>query len=215
MRGESWLCTQQRRFEARRSRTSSFEVRAALVGVVGGAVLAGCIDVGAAGGVTAHGGGPRFVEESVRVGFAVPPVVSPRQTSSGGEFGVEMGFGQRLDAPGSSLRLGLFWDLRIYPSALAWGDALRAFPTVGASFEGMEVDGYRRQLGLLAHAGFGLRYALNPHVGTSLILETQGGFLATVRPDDAPPEPELPLAAYGGVRLRLSLDLIALGSPRW
>lgn len=212
MRREGPQGTHRARRAAGRSRVASRAVRGGpgVFALAGASLLAGCIELGGAGGVTAHGGGPVLVEESVRLGFAVPPRTSPRENASGGEFGAEVGFGQRLDAPGKSLRLGLFVDARLYPAALTAGDVLRAFPTFGASLEGMEVEGYRLQIGLLARAGFGLRFALHDRVGTSAILESQGGFLATVRPENARPEPELPLALYGGVRLRLSFDFMLL-----
>lgn len=181
-----------------------------LGGVVGMGALCGCITLSGSGGVSAHGAGPTAVEESARLGFVVPPTRA-NEAARGGEFGVEAGLGQRLDLAGArTWRIGGYFDARFFPSQWIANDALRSFALVGGSFHVLRVDPYLTQLGLLAHAGVGARWAVGERFATGIILEAQGGAFGSVSGGSSTADPVLPLGLYGGVRARIFFDLITV-----
>lgn len=169
----------------------------------GGMILGG-------GGVWSHGGGLNGVEETVHASLGLAGAEEDARGAI--EVAGEAGFGQRLDGPGETRRYSVMLDARYHPrswSRGAWG----AFWLAGLSWEFFSAEGFRDQMGGFARVGVGgtgrIEYTRSAHgLWAGALLEGVFGALATVKATSAAEAaaPELPTAAYGGVRLSLLFE---------
>lgn len=158
----------------------------------------------------AHGGGVTAVEETARASLGIAGADDDRRGAL--EVAGEVGFGQRLDAPGETRRYSAIVDMRYQPAAFARGP-WSAFWLAGASWEFLTVEGFRDQMGAFAHLGLGgtyrLEFSRSEHgLWAGAMLEAVGGVLATVKATSAAEAaaPELPTAGYAGLRLSVMFE---------